>query len=132
MIKNIAHIGIAVKNMDDAVKAYKALGLKLEKVESVPEQGVKTGFLPVGGGYVEFLEALNAESGIAKFIEKRGEGIHHICLEVDNLEKELQSLSANGVELIDKQPRKGVEGKIAFVHPKSTKGVLIELVEKHK
>lgn len=132
MIKGIAHIGVAVKSIDDAVKAYKALGLKLEKVHSVPEQGVKTGFLPVGESYVEFLEGLNAESGVAKFVEKRGEGIHHICLEVDNIEKELKSLSANGVDLIDKQPREGVEGKIAFIHPKSSKGVLIELVEKPK
>ncbi len=132
MIKSIAHIGIAVKNMDDAVKAYEAMGFKLEKVESVPEQGVKTGFLPVGGSYVEFLEPLNAESGVAKFIEKRGEGIHHICFEVDNIEKEIKTLSGKGVELIDKQPKKGVEGMVAFLHPRSSKGVLIELVEKKK
>lgn len=130
MIKSIAHIGIAVKNLDDAVKAYEALGLKLEKVESVPEQGVKTGFLPVGGSYVEFLEPLNAESAVAKFIDKRGEGIHHVCFEVDNIEKEIKALSAKGVELIDKQPRQGVEGRIAFLHPRSSKGVLVELVEK--
>ncbi|MBI4287331.1 MAG: methylmalonyl-CoA epimerase [Chloroflexi bacterium] len=130
MIKSIAHIGIAVKNMDEAVRTYEALGFKLEKVESVPEQGVKTGFLPVGGSYVEFLEPLNAESGVAKFIEKRGEGIHHICFEVDNIEKEIKALAGKGVELIDKQPKKGVEGMVAFLHPRAAKGVLVELVEK--
>lgn len=130
MIKGIAHIGIAVNNLEEAVKAYKALGLELEKVESVPEQGVKTGFLPVGGSYVEFLEPLNAESAVAKFIQRRGEGIHHVCFEVDNIEQELRSMAQKGAELIDKQPRQGVEGKIAFIHPKSTKGVLVELVEK--
>ncbi|MCK4471771.1 MAG: methylmalonyl-CoA epimerase, partial [Anaerolineae bacterium] len=87
-------------------------------------------FLPVGESEIELVEPLTAESGVARFLEKRGEGLHHICLEVDDIEAALQDLAAKGIRLIDEQPRRGAHGRVAFLHPKSTHGVLIELIEK--
>lgn len=132
MIKRVDHIAIAVKNLDEALSAYeKIFGLKPEKIEDVPEQGVKAALIPIGeGSEIELIQPINTESGVAKFLEKKGEGIHHIALEVDNVDQELKSLAAQGVELIDKEPRSGLAGRIAFLHPKSTRGVLYELCQK--
>jgi methylmalonyl-CoA epimerase len=132
MIKKIDHIAIAVKNLDEALSAYeKIFGLKPEKIEDVPEQGVKAALIPIGNGSeIELIQPINPESGVAKFLEKKGEGIHHIALEVENIDQELKSLAAQGVELIDKEPRSGLAGRIAFLHPKSTRGVLYELCQK--
>lgn len=91
---------------------------------------MRIAFLPVGGSKLELVEALTAQGGVAKFLEKRGEGIHHICFEVDDIEAALQDLAAQGIRLIDEQPRQGAHGRIAFLHPKSAHGVLIELIEK--
>ena len=132
MIKKVDHIAIAVKDLDEALSAYeKIFGLKPEKVEDVPEQGVKAALIPIGeGSEIELIQPINPDSGVAKFLEKKGEGIHHIALEVDNVDQELKSLAAQGVELIDKEPRSGLAGRIAFLHPKSTRGVLYELCQK--
>lgn len=133
-INRIEHIGIAVKNLADTINFYEnVLGLKCYKVEEVPDQKVKTAFLMVGETKIELLESTDAEGPIGKFIEKKGEGIHHIAYSVNNLENVLSEISEKGIQLIDKQPRKGADGmNIAFLHPKSTNGVLTELCEKSK
>ena len=132
MIGRIDHIGIAVKNIDNALKLYSSMfGLKIEEIITLEAQGLKIGFIKIGDTKLEFLESLGQDSPISKFIDKRGEGIHHICFQVDDIEETLKGLAAAGIELIDKEPRPGAHGeKIAFIHPKSTSGVLIELCEK--
>jgi len=130
MIKKINHIGIAVNSIEEAVKLYTdVLGLKLKDVEVVADQKVKTAIIPVGESKIELLESTDPEGVIAKYIERRGEGLHHLALEVSNLQDALDTLAKEGIALIDQKPRNGVEGtRIAFLHPKGTK-VLIELVE---
>lgn len=124
------HIGIAVKSIESA-KIYKALGLSIDHIEEVATQGVKTAFLSVGDANIELLEPLSPESSVAKFIEKRGEGIHHICLRVDKIEDHLERLGAAGFRLINETPVPGAHGcRVAFLHPASGNGVLIELSEK--
>lgn len=132
MIQKIDHIGVAVKSIDESMKVYtEILGLKVTGIETVEEQKVKTAFIPVGESKIELLESTSPDGPIAKFIEKRGEGIQHIALRVDNLEAKLKELREKGVRLIDENPRLGAGGaKIAFIHPKDTKGVLIELCER--
>lgn len=132
MIKKIDHIAIAVKNLDEALLLYDRLfGIKPSRIEIIPQQGVKAALLPIGqGSEIELLEPIDQQGGIAKFLENRGEGIHHICLEVDDVDRELSTLAERGVQLIDKQGRPGLAGKVGFLHPKSTKGVLIELAQK--
>lgn len=129
----ISHLGIAVKNLDEAIKVYtEALGIQLEEIHRAPEAGMAAAMLSVGNAKLELIEPIGTEGTIAKFLESRGEGIHHICLEVDDIDKTLASLSAKGIRLIDKQAREGLEGRIAFIHPKAMNGVLVELVEKSK
>ncbi|ERM93347.1 hypothetical protein O163_00160 [Caldanaerobacter subterraneus subsp. yonseiensis KB-1] len=132
MIKKVDHIGIAVKSIEEARKFYEeVLGLKVTGIEEVEEQKVKTAFIPVGESEIELLESTSEDGPVAKFIEKRGEGIHHIALQVDDIEKALEGLKGKGVKLIDEVPRYGAGGaKIAFVHPKSANGVLLELCER--
>ena len=134
MIKKISHIGIAVENLDETMKLYReSLGLKIEGTEEVKEQRVKIVFIPVGESRIELLESTDPNGPIAKFIGRRGEGIHHIALEVDHIEEALQKLKERGVQLIDEKPRIGAHKmKIAFLHPRSTKGVLLELCEKQE
>jgi methylmalonyl-CoA epimerase len=128
----IDHIGIAVKSIEEAAKLYTDLGLKIEGTEIVESQKVKVAFIGIGQSKIELLEATSPDGNVAKFIEAKGEGIHHLAVRVDNIEKALEELSAKGYALIDKVPRMGAGGhKIAFVHPKSTKGVLLELAESH-
>ena len=129
-INKINHIGIAVNNIDEAVKLYtEVLGLKLAHVEVVEDQKAKTAIIPVGETKFELIQATSPDGAIAKYIEKRGEGIHHIALEVDNIQDSLKTLSEKGVSLIDEKPRKGIENtSIAFLHPRATK-ILLELVE---
>ena len=131
MTKGIDHIGILVSNMDEALKLYEdAFGAKADKIETVPEQGVKAAILSLGNGAkLELLEPLPG-SNMAKVLEKRGEGLHHITFEVDNVDQELSRLSEKGIELIDKKARSGLEGMVAFIHPKSIRGVLVELCQK--
>lgn len=129
---HIEHIGIAVKNLDESIKFYENIfGLKCYKIEEVKDQKVKTAFIQAGETKIELLESTDSEGPIAKFIEKRGEGVHHIAFAVKELPEALNEAKKKGIVLIDEQPRKGAEGlNIAFLHPKSTGGVLIELCEK--
>lgn len=129
----LEHIGIAVKNLEEAIKIYEAFGLQVDSIEVVKEQKVTTAFIPCGSVNLELLEAIGNEGPVAKFIEKRGEGIHHISLRVKNIAASLDKLKEKGIRLVDETPRKGAHNsKIAFIHPKATKGVLIELVEKQE
>lgn len=132
MIEKVDHIGIAVKDIDQSLKFYcDALGLSCTRIETVEGQKVKIAFIPAGDTTIELVQAIDPESAIAKFIEKKGEGIQHIAFRVGNIEKAIQALKERGVELIDAIPRKGAHGsKIVFLHPKSTFGALIELCEK--
>ncbi|MFA4885805.1 MAG: methylmalonyl-CoA epimerase [Desulfotomaculaceae bacterium] len=132
MIKKIDHIGIAVKDLDVALKFWEGqLGLKSIETEVVEEQKVKVAFLPTGESEIELLESTSPDGPIAKYIEKNGEGIQHIAFRVDNLEQRLAELKEKGVRLIDEKPRRGAGGaKIAFLHPKSTFGILVELSER--
>ncbi|MEA3452650.1 MAG: methylmalonyl-CoA epimerase [Bacteroidota bacterium] len=125
----IEHIGIAVKNIDEAKKYYEGvLGLKCYAEEIVADQKVKTAFFKIGQTKIELLEATSNESPVAKFIEKRGEGIHHIAFHTNNTDKSLKNAEEKGIKLIDKKARKGAEGfNIGFLHPKSTFGVLTEI-----
>jgi methylmalonyl-CoA epimerase len=132
MIKKVDHIGIAVANLKEALKFYEeTLGIKCTGVEEVAEQKVRTAFLPVGDTEIELLESTDPDGTIARFIEKRGEGIHHIALRVDGIEAALEKMKAAGIRLLDEVPRPGAGGaRIAFLHPKDTGGVLIELTER--
>ena len=127
-ILKIDHIGIAVKNLAESAKLYEMLGIQSTGSEVVAEQQVKVSFFPVGDSEIELLESTSPDGPIARYIEKNGEGIQHLALRVDNIEAALAELKANGVRLIDEKPRYGAGGaKIAFVHPKSTGGILLEL-----
>jgi methylmalonyl-CoA/ethylmalonyl-CoA epimerase len=128
---HIEHIGIAVADLKQAIELYeKVFGLKCYSIEEVPDQKVRTAFFMVGQTKIELLESTDPEGPIGKFIAKKGEGIHHIAFAVKNIEEQLRHAEENGVQLIDKASRKGAEGlDIAFLHPKSTSGVLIEICE---
>jgi len=128
----VDHIGIAVKSIQESLKFWEeTLGIKCHGVEEVVEQKVKTAFLPIKDTEVELLEGTSEESPVSKFIEKKGEGIHHLAIRVDNLEEALEELKSKGVRLIDEKPRKGAGGAlIAFIHPAATGGVLLELSER--
>lgn len=130
-ISHIEHIGIAVKSLDEAIPFYEnVLGLKCYNIEEVKEQKVKTAFFKVGQTKIELLESTDPEGPIGKFLEKKGEGVHHIAYAVNKIEDQLKTAEERGVNLIDKTPRKGAEGlDIAFLHPKSTFGVLTEFCE---
>ncbi len=127
----IEHIGIAVKNLQEAINYYEeVMGLKCYATEEVKEQKVKTAFFKVGETKIELLEPTSNDSPVATFIEKRGEGVHHIAFAVDNIQEKLDFVDSKNIKLIDKKPRKGAEGlDIAFLHPKSTIGVLTEICE---
>ena len=129
---HIEHIGIAVSNLQNAIRFYEdVLGLKCYAIEEVPDQKVRTAFFRIGETKIELLESTDPEGPIGKFIEKRGEGIHHIAFAVENVTNALLEIEGKGVQLIDKQPRKGAEGmSIGFLHPKSNFGVLTELCGK--
>lgn len=130
-MKKIEHIGIAVKDIDKSNHLFASLfGKDHYKIEDVESEGVKTSFFKCGPNKIELLQATNKDSPIAKFIEKKGEGIHHIAFAVDNIEQEIARLTNEGFEMIHKIPKKGADNKlIAFLHPKATNGVLIELCQ---
>ncbi|EOD01129.1 methylmalonyl-CoA epimerase [Caldisalinibacter kiritimatiensis] len=132
MVKKVDHIGIAVKDLEETLKFYKdVLGMELEGTEIVEEQKVKVAFLPIGDTEIELLESTDKEGPIARYIEKRGEGIQHIAYRVDDIEKAIEEMKAKGIRMIDEKPRYGAGGaRIAFLHPKSTHGVLVELCER--
>ncbi len=128
----IDHLGIAVRSIADSLGFYRdALGLELAGTETVADQGVTVAMLPVGESRIELLEPVSEETTVARFIAKRGEGLHHICYEVADLKAKLDELGARGVRVLDGYPRRGAEGHlVAFLHPASANGVLVELVEK--
>ncbi len=134
MTKYIEHIGIAVKSIEQARKFYEeVLGLELYKVEEVPDQKVKTAFFKIGQTKIELLEPTSEDSPVAKFIEKRGEGIHHIAFAVESTNKALQHAAEKGVKLIDEKARKGADNlMIGFLHPKSAGGVLVEFCSENE
>lgn len=131
-ILKVDHIGVAVANLDEALGFYKdILGLDLEGTEVIEDQMVKVAFLPVGDTEIELLESTDPQGPIAKYIEKKGTGMQHVALKVENIEEAIEELMKKGVRMIDEKPRYGAGGaKIAFCHPKSTKGVLVELSER--
>lgn len=131
-ISRVDHIGIAVKSIEESLAFYQGvLGIKCTGTEEVVDQKVITAFLPVGDTEVELLQSTSDEGTIAKFIEKKGEGLHHIAFRVDDIEKALEELKAKGIRLIDETPRLGAGGaKIAFIHPKASNGVLIEISQR--
>ena len=131
-VTQIEHIGIAVKNLEESIKFYESvLGLQCYSIEEVKDQKVKTAFFMIGRTKIELLESTEPNGPVGKFIEKNGEGLHHIAYAVNDLQKALDEIGNKDIKLIDKHPRKGAEGlDIAFLHPKSTFGVLIELCEK--
>jgi methylmalonyl-CoA epimerase len=130
-ITKIDHIAIVVENLEIALSVYRdALGMTVSGVREMPEQDVKMAFLPTGESEIELLEPLHADSGIGKYLAKRGEGLHHVCLEVDDIDATLAELKAQGSQLIDETPKRGAYGRIAFIHPKGAHGVLIELVQR--
>ncbi len=131
MIKRIDHIAIVVPDLEAGTGFWaEALGLPVERIETVPDEGVDVAFLPVGESEIELLRPTDTESGVARFLEKRGPGLHHICLEVEDIRATLDRLRAANVPLINEQPKIGSGGKkFAFVHPKGTGGVLVELYE---
>lgn len=132
MVTKVDHIGIAVSNLEETLKVYtEILGLELSGVEVVEDQKVRVAFLPIGDTEIELLESTQPDGPIAKFIEKKGEGIQHIAFRVEDIHAALEDMRQKGVRLIDEQPRYGAGGaRIAFLHPKSTHGVLVELCER--
>jgi len=133
-LTHIEHIGIAVKNLDESIMFYEnVLGLKCYRIEEVKDQKVKTAFFQVGETKIELLESTDPEGPIGKFVQKKGEGMHHIAFAVNNVDSSLEELKKKNIKLIDETTRKGAEDlDIAFLHPKSTNGVLIELCAKVK
>ena len=130
MIQKIHHLAIAVRDLEEALRFYRdTLGLPVHEQAVREDQGVKAAVLTIGGSEIELLEPLGPDTPVGRFLERRGEGIHHICLQTDDIDKELADLKAKGVELIDQEPRQGLAGRICFLHPRSTKGVLVELAQ---
>jgi len=124
------HVGIAVRRIDEAVERYRALGLQPETIEDVPSEGVRVAFLPAGPVRIELLESLRPDGVIARFIERRGEGLHHLAFVTDDIRPAMTRLKSEGFELVDSEPRRGAHGRlVAFIHPRSAHGVLFELVQ---
>ena len=130
MIGPAHHIGVAVRSLEDAVASYQKFDLQTETIEDVPSQGVRVAFLRTGGVRLELLQSLRSDGVIARFIERQGEGIHHLAFETKDIRAEMRRLRTAGLDLVDAEPRPGARGRlVAFLHPRSTHGVLLELVE---
>jgi methylmalonyl-CoA/ethylmalonyl-CoA epimerase len=130
MIKSIHHLGIAVKSLEQALGIYsQALGLEVQKTVEVPDFKVKIGFVPVGSVLLEFIEPLSSSGAFVDFLAQRGEGVHHIALQVSDIDSALEKLKNQGIKLLDEKARPGAEGRIAFLNPESTSGVTVELIE---
>ena len=130
MIEGIEHVGIAVRSIDEARKLYEAMGLRVEAIEEVPHEGVRVALIPCGGSRIELLEPTAEDSPIAKFLEKRGPGLHHLCLASDDVRGDDATLRAEGFQVLRPEPTRGAGGCwVQFVHPKSAGGVLLELSE---
>ena len=128
--RHMNHVCIAVSDIDDTLRFYRrTFGVGAAEVVELEDQGVRAALVRVGGSQLEFIQPTDASGGVARFIERRGEGVHHVAFEVEDLQGQLNRLAADGVQLIDTEPREGLSGSIAFIHPRATRGVLIELVE---
>ena len=126
----VHHVAVVVRDMDAALATYRdQLHLPLDVLLPIESDGVRIAFLPVGESSIELVEPTDESTGVARFLATRGEGFHHVCLEIDDVQAELDRLAAAGLELIDKSPRRGAEGPVAFIHPRSCHGVLVELIE---
>lgn len=134
MPKRIDHVAIIVRDIEQALTFYRdTLGIQPSEIKEVPSEQVRIAFLPMGGpagSEIELIEPTTSDSSLSKYLEKRGEGLHHICLEVDNIDAALQEMQEKGAPVLDKQPRIAAEGRAIFLHPKGTNGVLLELIEK--
>jgi len=129
-IKKVNHIAIVVENIDEALDFWRdQLGLELDHIEDVPSQASKVAFMPVGEGEIELVQPTDMGTGLGKYLEKRGEGMHHICIEVEDIDATLDDLKSKGVRLIDEEPHDLPGRRMAFIHPKAANGVLIELYE---
>jgi len=130
MIKKVHHVGIVVRDMEQAMRFYRdTLGLHVHKLETIQDQGVKAALLTLGDSEIELLEPVQPDTGVARYLERKGEGLHHICFEVDDVERDLESLKARGTEMIDQVTRIGLAGRICFLHPNAMDGALIELCQ---
>jgi methylmalonyl-CoA/ethylmalonyl-CoA epimerase len=128
MIEKIHHIGIAVNSLDEALKFYRdTFGLPLQAEATIEDQGVKAVLLTIGRSEIELLEPTRPDSAVGRFLERKGEGLHHICFQTPDVDADLETLKQKGVELVDQQPRRGIAGMICFLHPKASRGVLVEL-----
>lgn len=130
MLKKIHHIGVVVPRLEEGLKFWRdTLQLELTKSATIEEQGVRAALLKIGESEIELLEPLNPENGVGKFLARRGGGLHHVCFETDDVARELENARAKGIPLIDQKPRHGLAGMICFLHPKATRGVLVEYAE---
>jgi methylmalonyl-CoA/ethylmalonyl-CoA epimerase len=130
MLRKIHHVGVVVPNLDQAMVLWRdVLGLHLTKTEVVQDQGVKAALLLAGESEIELLEPLNPDNGVGKFLARRGGGLHHVCFESDDVTRELEGARAKGIQLIDQKLRRGLAGMICFLHPKATRGVLVEYAQ---
>ena len=130
MLKKIHHVGVVVPNLEQAMALWRdLLGLRLIKSQTMQDQGVKAALLQAGESEIELLEPLSPDNGVGKFLAKRGGGLHHLCFETEDVERELDGAKAKGIQLIDQKPRAGLAGMICFLHPKATRGVLVEYAQ---
>ena len=130
MIKKVHHVGVVVREIEQAMRFYRdTLGLRVHKLETIEGQGVKAALLELGDSEIELLEPVVPDTGVARYLERRGEGLHHICFEVDSVDADLAALKEKEVELIDQEPRIGLAGRICFLHPNAMDGTLVELCE---
>ncbi len=130
MLKRIHHVGVVVPRLEDGLRFWRdLLGLRLTKTATIEEQGVRAALLDAGNSEVELLEPLSADNGVGRFLARRGGGLHHVCFETDDVARELDAARARGIALIDQAPRRGLAGMICFLHPKATRGVLVEYAE---
>ena len=129
-MRRVHHLGIVVRDLDQAVRFFfDGLGLEVERQAVIEDQGVRAALLPLANAALELIEPLTGESGVGRYLERRGEGLHHICFTSAALEEEMQTLQQKGIELIDAKPRDGLAGRVCFIHPRAHAGVLVELVE---
>jgi methylmalonyl-CoA/ethylmalonyl-CoA epimerase len=130
MLKRIHHVGVVVPNLDEAMRFWRdLLGLHLTKSATIQDQGVKAALLEAGGSEIELLEPIDPNNGVGKFLSRRGGGLHHVCFETDDVARELEGARGKGLALIDQKPRPGLAGMICFLHPKATRGVLVEYAQ---
>jgi methylmalonyl-CoA/ethylmalonyl-CoA epimerase len=130
MIRKVHHVGVVVRDMEQAMRFYRdTLGLHVYKQETIQEQGVKAALLTLGDSEIELLEPVVPDTGVARYLERKGEGLHHVCFQVDDIERDLEALKARGTEMIDQTTRIGLAGRICFLHPNAMDGTLVELCE---